>query len=79
MLCLSDLALNLLRSMISSSWQERAAWATSDFTKNTAEGAKQVSIVLHHPQYTPGDRHVLLLCLLVTDLRLLCADGAQAG
>ena len=46
MLCLGDLALNFLRSMFSASWQERAAWATSDFARSTAEGAKQVQVHL---------------------------------
>jgi hypothetical protein len=39
---LCDLALNFLRSMVSSKWQSRAAWASSDFMRQVAEGAQQV-------------------------------------
>ena len=68
MLCLGDLALNFMRSMVSSSWLERAAWAASDLIRSTAEGAKEVPTIPHHVQPALQYRHagVLLAGILAT-------------
>lgn len=71
-LCLADLALNFLRSMVSSSWQERAAWATSDFTRNTAEGAKQVPVTPRHSTLIMQPRLLLVWSFQQHKCNMVC-------
>jgi hypothetical protein len=38
---LFDLGLNTLRSVVSSKWQDKAAWSSSETVKNAAAAAQQ--------------------------------------